>query len=90
MEYKKLGKIPGMSGEAAYQLLIQFNNTHEDYPTEVCLHQIFESQVEQTPNSVALEFDGTQLTYSELNSKTNQLAHHLQHLGVGPEVAVGV
>ncbi len=90
MEYKKLGKIPGMSGEDAYQLLIQFNNTHEDYPTGVCLHQLFESQVEQTPNSVALEFDGTQLTYSELNSKSNQLAHHLQHFGVGPEVAVGV
>jgi amino acid adenylation domain-containing protein len=68
----------------------QFNDTRADYPRDVCLHQLFEAQALRTPDTVAVEFKGAQLTYSELNQRTNQLARHLQALGVGPEVLVGV
>ena len=56
----------------------------------LCLHQLFEQQVEQFPDAVAVVFEDSQLTYGELNRQANQLAHHLQELGVGPDVLVGI
>lgn len=56
----------------------------------LCLHELFEAQVEKTPKAVALKFEGQQLTYRELNQQANQLAHHLQTLGVKPETKVGI
>ncbi|MCP9888741.1 amino acid adenylation domain-containing protein [Cyanobium sp. ATX 6A2] len=57
---------------------------------EVCVHQLFEQQVERTPEATALVFEDQELSYAELNGRANQLAHHLRELGVGPEVIVGV
>jgi amino acid adenylation domain-containing protein len=53
-------------------------------------HEIFESQVEETPDRVALVFEGQSLTYRELDGRANQLARRLRVLGVGPEAPVGV
>ncbi|BAY50181.1 amino acid adenylation domain protein (plasmid) [Scytonema sp. HK-05] len=72
------------------KLLIDFNDTKTEFPENKCIHQLFESQVERTPNNIAVEFDHQHLTYRELNTKANQLAHQLQKLGVGPEVLVGI
>src|SRR5262249_39586784 len=55
-----------------------------------CLHHLFEEQVKRTPDSVAVIFEDQQLTYKELNTRANQLAHYLRNLGVGPEVLVGI
>ncbi len=55
-----------------------------------CIHQLFEAQVARTPKAVAVVCGQEQLTYQELNIKANQLAHHLQKLGVGAEVLVGI
>ncbi|MUG99157.1 amino acid adenylation domain-containing protein [Scytonema sp. UIC 10036] len=55
-----------------------------------CIHQLFESQVEKTPEKIAVIFKGEKLTYQQLNCKANQLAHYLQTLGVGPDVLVGI
>ncbi|MCL1472480.1 non-ribosomal peptide synthetase [Argonema antarcticum] len=52
------------------------------------IHQLFEFQVEHLPDEIAVIYEGKQLTYQELNSQANQLAHHLRSLGVGPEVLV--
>ena len=57
---------------------------------DLCVHQLFEQQVERTPEATALIFKDQELTYSEFNARANQLAHHLIALGVGPEVIVGV
>ncbi|MFN4865766.1 MAG: non-ribosomal peptide synthetase [Cyanobium sp.] len=57
---------------------------------DLCVHQLFEQQVERTPDAIALIFEDQQLTYQELNARSNQLAHHLIDLGVGPEVIVAV
>ena len=51
---------------------------------------LFEAQVERTPEAIAVQFEGKQLTYGELNRRANQLAHYLQRLGVGPEKLVGI
>ncbi|PIG93642.1 non-ribosomal peptide synthetase [Gloeocapsopsis sp. IPPAS B-1203] len=60
------------------------------YPSDKCLHQLFEAQVEQTPNAVAIVFENEQLTYRELNQKANQLAHHLHSLGIKTQAKVGL
>jgi len=55
---------------------------------DTCIYQLFEFQVKLTPEAIAVIFEGKQLTYQELNSQANQLAHYLKILGVGPEVLV--
>src|SRR5438552_16598892 len=76
--------------EAERHLLIEWNATQADYPADQCIHQLFEAQVERTPEAEAVIFGNEQLTYCELNQKANRLAHYLQELGVGPEVLVGI
>ena len=71
------------------QQLAAGNHTQINYP-QLCLHQLFEAQVEQTPDAVAVEFESAQLTYRELNASANQLAHYLRQLGLQPEGLVGV
>ncbi|MBD2483966.1 amino acid adenylation domain-containing protein [Planktothrix sp. FACHB-1365] len=73
-----------------HKILHEWNNTTTEYPRDKCIHQLFEEQVERTPDAVAVVFEGEQLTYRELNARANQLAHYLQALGVGPEVLVGI
>lgn len=72
------------------QLLVEWHTTQADYPQEQGIHQLFEAQVELTPDAVAAVFEGQQLTYQELNARANQLAHYLQKLAVRPGVLVGV
>jgi non-ribosomal peptide synthetase component F len=68
-----------------------FNATDEAYPLDdVCLHELFERQVQRTPDAVALVWEEGQWTYAELNARANRLAHRLRELGVGPDVPVGV
>ncbi|OAD22163.1 microcystin synthetase, partial [Candidatus Thiomargarita nelsonii] len=55
-----------------------------------CLHELFEVQVERTPDAIAVVFEDQHLSYAALNRRANQLAHHLQTLGVKPEVLVGI
>jgi amino acid adenylation domain-containing protein len=78
-------------GEAErHQLLVEWNCTATPYPLNECIHELFERQAAQTPSALALVYEGQQLTYGELNSRANQLAHHLQQMGVGAEVRVGL
>ncbi|MGE5659086.1 MAG: amino acid adenylation domain-containing protein [Actinomycetota bacterium] len=73
-----------------HQLLVEWNKIQINNPSDRCLHQLFEAQVERTPDAVAVVFEDQKLTYRELNQRANQLAHYLQQLGVKPEVLVGI
>jgi amino acid adenylation domain-containing protein len=64
--------------------------THADYPRDLCVHQWIEKQCALTPDAVAVAFQDQTLTYEGLDRRSNQLARHLESLGVGPEVLVGV
>ncbi|BAY73751.1 amino acid adenylation domain protein [Nostoc linckia NIES-25] len=81
--------LPLLTAQEHHQLLVDWNNTQLDYPQK-CIYQLFEAQVEKTPNAVAAVFENEKLTYGELNARANQLAHYLQQLGVKPEVLVGI
>ena len=54
------------------------------------IHELFEEQVENAPEAVAIVFGNQQWTYRELNARANNIAHHLRSLGVGPEALVGI
>src|SRR5262249_48198958 len=60
------------------------------YPREKLVHELFEEQVEKTPEAVAVAFEDAALSYGELNRRANQLAHYLRELGVGPDARVGI
>jgi amino acid adenylation domain-containing protein len=72
------------------QVIHGFNQTRADYPTGLCLHELFQEQAARTPENTAVEFEEQQLTYAELNERANRLAHQLRGMGVGPDVLVGV
>lgn len=63
------------------KLLYEFNSTEADYPKNFIIYQLFEQQVERTPQRIAIEFEGKELTYRQLNEKANQLARFLRHSG---------
>jgi amino acid adenylation domain-containing protein len=87
---QRISDLPLLTDAERRQLLVEWNNTNTAYPREKPIHQLFEEQVEQTPDAVALVFNGRQLTYGELNTRANQLAHHLQKLGVRVDTLVGI
>ncbi len=70
--------------------LRSWNSTRTDYPREACIHELFEEHAARTPDAVALEFRDRPMTYGELNRRSNQLAHALRGMGVGPEAMVGI
>ncbi|MCB1032628.1 MAG: AMP-binding protein, partial [Acidobacteria bacterium] len=70
-------------------LVVSFNDTARDLP-ESCLHELFARQVKATPDNVAVQIGDEELTYAELDRRSNRLAHRLRGLGVGPEVVVAV
>ena len=86
---QKVAQLSLLTEGERRQLLYEWNQTAFSYPAQ-CFHQIFEAQVERTPDAVAVVFEQNQLSYSDLNSRSNQLAHLLCKLGVGPEMTVGL
>lgn len=85
-----ISALPLLTAAETQQVLVDWNQTALEYPPEACIHQLFESQVERTPDAIAMVFEQSHLTYRELNDRANQLAHYLQTFGVGPEVIVGI
>jgi amino acid adenylation domain-containing protein/non-ribosomal peptide synthase protein (TIGR01720 family) len=94
--HQRIGELPLLSQQERHQLLVEWNDTYRPYPHSKCIHQLFEEQVEKTPNAVAVVYEDLEtryiasLTYQQLNERANQLAHYLQTLGVKPEVLVGI
>lgn len=87
---QRIDRLPLLSEAERVRLLVQWNETAAEYPHTRCLPDLFEAQVEHTPDAVAVSFAGQQRTYRELSEQANQLSHALRRLGVGPEVLVGI
>ena len=85
-----ISTLPLLTAVERQQILVEWNDTNADYPNDKCIHQLFEEQVERTPDAIALEFEGKEITYRQLNRQANQLAHYLISLGIGPEKLVGI
>ncbi|MBN3878011.1 amino acid adenylation domain-containing protein [Nostoc sp. JL23] len=87
---ERIANLPLLSEAELHQVLVKWNNTQVDYPQYKCIHQLFEEKVQQYPDSIAVNFANEQLTYQDLNTRSNKLAHHLQKIGVSSEVLVGI
>jgi amino acid adenylation domain-containing protein len=87
---QRILELPLLSPPEKHQILVEWNDTSKDYPHHACIHQLLEAQAERIPDATAVSFEGAELSYRAFNHRANQLAHHLQRLGVGPEVLVGV
>ena len=87
---QRIANLSLLSESELHQLLVEWNNNQMDYPQDKCIYQLFESIVEQNPNSIALVVEDKQLTYQELNIRSNQLGNYLIKLGVTTEVLVGL
>jgi amino acid adenylation domain-containing protein len=87
---RPVDRLPLLSAAEQHQLLAHWNRATAEYASEVSLNALFEAQVARTPAVVALDFEGRQVTYAELNARANQLARYLRQQGVGPEVLVGL
>ncbi|MCW6050897.1 amino acid adenylation domain-containing protein [Lyngbya sp. CCAP 1446/10] len=86
---RRVNELPLLTSSEKQQLL-DWNCTQTDYPKDACIHQLFEAQVEKTPDAVAIVFEDRQLTYQELNQQADRLADYLRELGVRSEVLVGI
>jgi amino acid adenylation domain-containing protein len=86
-----ISKLTMLTRAEREQVLVDWNQTGADYAgMDSCLHDLIAEQAARTPDKMALVFDQRRLTYAELNRRANQLAHHLQGMGVGPEILVGL
>ncbi|BAZ47499.1 amino acid adenylation [Nostoc sp. NIES-4103] len=85
-----ISELPILTEAERHQVLVEWNDTKINYPLDKSIYQLFEEQVARTPNAIAVVFEHLQLTYQQLNSYANQLAHYLQQLGVKPDTLVGI
>jgi amino acid adenylation domain-containing protein len=86
---QKISNLPLLTHSEQQKILHECNTDAVPIP-DTCIHQLFESQVQQSPDAIAVVCKDRQLTYKELNNRANQLAHHLQNLGVGSETLVAL
>jgi len=88
--HRRLSDLPLMTESERLRVLVEWNDTATDYPRDACIHELFSDQAESSPDAVAVVLGEERLTYRELDERSNRLANHLQGLGVGPEVPVGL
>jgi amino acid adenylation domain-containing protein len=86
----EIGALSLLDDRARLEVLVRWNLAPRDESPRGCLQERFEAQAARTPEALAVTYEGTDLTYRQLNERANQLAHHLQGLGVGPDTVVGL
>jgi amino acid adenylation domain-containing protein/thioester reductase-like protein len=87
---QSVSDLPLLSCGERHRLLVEWNDTQSEYPRDATLHELFERQVELSPDAVAAVSGAEFITYLELNQRANALAYRLMAEGVGPDVRVGV
>src|SRR5215471_11603653 len=88
---QRVWEWPLLTGEEANQLQ-KWSQTGRDHDCDKTVAELFEECAAKTPNNIAVEYKGQELTYGELNRRANQVAHYLRSIGVKPDtrVAIGV
>jgi amino acid adenylation domain-containing protein len=87
---QRIGELPLLTAAERQQVLVAWNQTATDDAGSGHIHQFFEEHAARTPEAIAVVSGDRQVTYRELNTRANQLAHHLIGLGVEPETLVGL
>src|SRR5687767_7127351 len=87
---RRISELPLLGESERGRLVHGLNETRTTLGPLRCVHHLFEEQVARTPEHTAVVDERNRLSYRELDTRANQLAHHLRKLGVGPEVRVGI
>ncbi|HZI12920.1 MAG TPA: amino acid adenylation domain-containing protein, partial [Myxococcus sp.] len=87
---QQLSALPLLTEEEQRQLRVDGQGPRAEYPRDVPMHELFARHAAQAPRAVAVEHEGSALTYGELGARSNQLARHLLCLGLRPEARVGL
>ncbi|HEV3316175.1 MAG TPA: amino acid adenylation domain-containing protein [Candidatus Angelobacter sp.] len=87
---QQISEISLLAEEERRQMLMEWNHTEHDWPIHETVLELLEAQARESPEALAVMFEGKRLVYRELHERANQLARFLRKLGVGPEVPVGV
>jgi amino acid adenylation domain-containing protein len=86
----RLSRMRLLAAEDRERMLGSWNDTRAHYPSELCIHQLFEAQVERSPDAVAVAYESERLSYRQLNDAANRLAHYLRERGVAPDARVAI
>jgi len=86
---QQIGKLPLLTDAERHKILVDWNDTAKPYQLRA-VHELFEAQVQNTPEVMAVRCGAKQLTFRELNQRADRLADHLRTLGVGPDIAVAM
>src|SRR5271170_2299803 len=86
----KFGGSPMLDDSERHRALYEWNDTRVEFPSDKCVHEMFEEQVARTPDATALVFEGASISYLELNQRANRFARHLVKLGVKPDERVAI
>ncbi|PMB42624.1 non-ribosomal peptide synthetase [Fischerella thermalis CCMEE 5330] len=89
-QQQRISQLSPLTAKEREQLLFGWNQTSADYPRNTSLHELFEQQVERSPNAIAIINQSEQLTYEQLNQQVNQLAHYLRKQGITKETLVAI
>ena len=87
---RRVSELPILPEDERRRVLVEWSGASADYPADRCVHQLVEAQAARTPDAVAVVCGDRCLTYRELDTRANRLAHHLRRSGVGPDVIVGI
>jgi non-ribosomal peptide synthetase component F/aryl carrier-like protein len=88
--HARLNELSIITETERQQVLVEWNRTERKYRRDRCVHELFAEQAARTPGAVAMSYEGADLTYAELEKRSNQWGHYLRGLGTGPERVVGV
>jgi amino acid adenylation domain-containing protein len=87
---KPIAEYRPLSQKEAKHLLTEWNDTHRDYPSMACLHELIQLRAKQNPEAVAVASEGRSLTYRELERRSDALAAYLQQLGARPDLPIAI
>ena len=87
---RRIGEISLLTRAERQQVMMEWNETEAEYPTDQSVPELFERQVEEGPDAVAVIYEGQHLSYEDLNRRACDLAHYLRRLGVESEARVGL
>jgi natural product biosynthesis luciferase-like monooxygenase protein/amino acid adenylation domain-containing protein/non-ribosomal peptide synthase protein (TIGR01720 family) len=87
---RSIRELTLLTDQERQQVLVEWNQTRTSFPETSSLGALFEAQVRASPRAIAATFEGTSLTYAELDARANRLARRLRSAGVGPESRVGM
>jgi amino acid adenylation domain-containing protein len=87
---RRIADLPLLTAAERRRILVEWNDTGSDYPRDHCIHELFQSQAERSPQSVAVRMGDSALTYRQLDQESTRIAHVLRGAGFHSGAFAGI